>query len=150
MTASDGTLHKASLRRPLEGGGEAGAPATEHRPAHAARQGALRTQRVAARPYGADPRRSGVARRGRAAGTPARGLGGGSPRRRPMAAEAVVELRRIACARDGLIGGLDGASAVEALRRLDRYEGSAYAKKRKAFRLLSCDRIIGGCHHEWV
>ena len=80
-------------------------------------------------------------------------LAGGEPvdrRVARMAAEAVVELRRIACARDRLIGGLDGASTVEALRRLDRYEGLAYAKKRKAFRLLSCDRIIGGCHHEWV
>jgi hypothetical protein len=32
----------------------------------------------------------------------------------------VVELRRIALARDRLIGGLDGASTIDELRKLDR------------------------------
>ena len=60
-----------------------------------------------------------------------------------MAAEAVVELRRIALARDRLITGWDGAATIDELRKLDRYEGAAYAKKRRAFRLLSCGRILG-------
>jgi hypothetical protein len=77
-----------------------------------------------------------------------RALAGEGPRNvARMVAEATVELSRIAKARDTLIGGMDGAERIEALRKLDRYERLAYAKKRKAFRLLSCDRILRGCNH---
>jgi hypothetical protein len=60
-----------------------------------------------------------------------------------MVAEATVELARIAHAREALIGGLDGVERIETLRKLDFYERLAYAKKRKAFRLLGCEPVIG-------
>ena len=40
-----------------------------------------------------------------------------------------------------LIGGVDGAERIDELRKL--YEARAFAKKRKAFRLLSCHCIFG-------
>jgi hypothetical protein len=62
-----------------------------------------------------------------------------------MAAEAVVELRRIARMRQRLIGGAaDGAATIETLRKLDLYEALTYAKRRKAFRLMQCHRLAGG------
>ena len=57
-----------------------------------------------------------------------------------MAAEAVVELRRIALARDRLITAFDGASTIDELRKLDRYEGAAYARK-SGRRFVSCRAI---------
>ncbi len=57
-----------------------------------------------------------------------------------LAAEAVVELRRIARARAALLGDADQAGAamrtLAAMRRLDRYEGLAYAKKQRAYAFL--------------
>lgn len=63
-----------------------------------------------------------------------------------MVAEATVELARIAHAREALIGGLDGVERIETLRKLDFYERLAYAKKRKAFRLLGCEPVLGLGH----
>jgi hypothetical protein len=74
-----------------------------------------------------------------------RALAGDVPRQvARMMAEASVEVSRIAKARDALIGGVDGAERIEELRKLDLYEARAYAKKRKAYRLMSCHRILGG------
>jgi hypothetical protein len=60
-----------------------------------------------------------------------------------MAAEAVTELARIARVREAMLGAADAAGALEALRKLDRYEGEAQAKKRKALWLMSCHRALG-------
>jgi hypothetical protein len=69
-----------------------------------------------------------------------RELAGDGPRQvARMVAEATAELSRIAKAR----GAVDGAERIEELRKLDLYEARAFAKKRKAFRLLSCPRILG-------
>jgi hypothetical protein len=52
-----------------------------------------------------------------------------------MAAEGVIELCRIAQARAARIGELEvGDAMIDALRRLARYEGLAYAKKDKGLR----------------
>ena len=64
-----------------------------------------------------------------------------------LAAEAMVEVARIARAREALIGNLDGAARLETLRKLDRYDGLADVKKRKAFGLLTWLRIIGSRRH---
>jgi hypothetical protein len=64
-----------------------------------------------------------------------------------LLAEGAVELSRIAHARATLVGKLDGVARLDTLRKLDRYEGRAYAKKRKAYRLLSCHRILGTRSH---
>ena len=61
-----------------------------------------------------------------------------------MEAEATVELSRVARAHDALIRRVEGAARMEKLRKLDLYEARAHAKKRKAFRLLSCHCILGG------
>jgi hypothetical protein len=50
-------------------------------------------------------------------------------------AEGVIELARIARVHEAFIGGADGEAWIDAMRRLDRYEGRAHAKKRKALRL---------------
>ena len=50
-------------------------------------------------------------------------------------AEAVIELSRIARVHEAFIGGADGEAWIDAMRRLDRYEGRAHAKKWKALRL---------------
>jgi hypothetical protein len=71
----------------------------------------------------------------------AREEGSAPPEFARLFAEGVVELARIARARDAFIGGADGADRIKAMRRLDRYEGRAYAKKRKALvstRTVTC------------
>jgi hypothetical protein len=50
-------------------------------------------------------------------------------------AEGVIELARIARVHEAFIGGADGEAWIDAMRRLDRYEGRAHAKKWKALRL---------------
>ncbi len=135
--------------RDARGGREPKAKATRTRPGRSTGprtpQGKARSARNAWRhglsvPIRADPVwRAAVVRLERQ-------LAGEEPVRRDlarMAAEAVVELRRIALARDRLITAFDGASTIDELRKLDRYEGSTCAKKRRAFRLLSCGRILG-------
>ena len=47
----------------------------------------------------------------------------------------MIELARIARVHEAFIGGADGEAWIDAMRRLDRYEGRAHAKKWKALRL---------------
>jgi hypothetical protein len=56
-------------------------------------------------------------------------------------AEAVIELSRIARVHEAFIGGADGDARIDAMRKLDRYEGRAYAKKWRAFRLYPAYRM---------
>jgi hypothetical protein len=75
-------------------------------------------------------------------------LAGAEPHLRPfarMAAEGTVELRRIARARDALVGGGFTLSAAgdpadadpfAALHKLERYERRAYAKQLRALEVL--------------
>ena len=58
-----------------------------------------------------------------------------------LAAEGVVELRRIAQARAALVSSPDDEH-LDALRRLHRYESLAYAKKDKALRMLAAHRLV--------
>jgi len=62
-----------------------------------------------------------------------------------MAAEGVMELRRIAQARAALMGRLEGDAEIDALRRLARYEGLAYAKKDKGLRVIAAHRLVRDC-----
>jgi hypothetical protein len=61
------------------------------------------------------------------------------------AAEGVVELRRIAQARAAFIGAFEGEATLDLLRRLDRYESLAYAKKDKALRVIAAHRLVRDC-----
>jgi hypothetical protein len=58
-------------------------------------------------------------------------------------AEGVVELSRIARVHQAFIGGVDGDAWIDAMRRLDRYEGRAHAKKWKALRLYPSHWLPG-------
>ncbi len=58
-----------------------------------------------------------------------------------LAAEGVVELRRIAQARAALVSSPDDEH-LDALRRLHRYESLAYAKQDKAMRMLAAHRLV--------
>jgi hypothetical protein len=62
-----------------------------------------------------------------------------------MAAEGVVELRRIAQARAALMCAFEDEATFDALRRLDRYESLAYAKKDKALRVIAAHRLVRDC-----
>ena len=46
-----------------------------------------------------------------------------------LLAEGTVELARIARVHEAFIGGADGDAWIDAMRKLDRYEGRPHAKK---------------------